>query len=121
MGRSSQSWPANCWVSRIDGQSISLDQEQYPMRSDSLTLFAHTGLTSHSAPAAALSAPMSTCYEVRFRSLFHAGRGVTFPCDADGQVLLEGLSERARSAYHRARALVGSEYAVPEVQRCHGR
>lgn len=55
-------------------------------------------------------------YEIRFQSLFDAGRGVTFPCDAQGRVLWERLSDRARQAYERARALVGREYATPAVQ-----
>ncbi len=54
-------------------------------------------------------------YEVRFRSLFHAGRAVSFPCDAEGHVQLDGLSERARLAYLHARAMVGREYEAPAV------
>jgi hypothetical protein len=54
-------------------------------------------------------------YEVRFQSLFHSGRGVSFPCDAQGHVRLEALSERARSTYRRAQAMVGFEYATPAV------
>lgn len=54
-------------------------------------------------------------YKIRFQSLFDAGRAVTFPCDAQGRVLWERLSERARLAYERTRALVGREYASPAV------
>lgn len=54
-------------------------------------------------------------YEIRFQSLYDAGRAVTFPCDAQGSVLWERLSERARQAYERTRALVGREYASPAV------
>jgi hypothetical protein len=54
-------------------------------------------------------------YEIRFQSLFHSGRGVSFPCDAQGRVKLEALSDRARSTYQRARAMVGFEYATPAV------
>ncbi len=56
-----------------------------------------------------------TGYEIRFQSLFHAGRAVTFPCDAQGHVALDELSESARLAYLHARALVGREYAAPAV------
>jgi hypothetical protein len=56
-----------------------------------------------------------TNYELRFRSLFDAGRGYSFPCDAAGRVDLDKLSERARSNYLFARAVVGQELAVPEV------
>jgi hypothetical protein len=56
-------------------------------------------------------------YEVRFQSLFNSGRGVSFPCDAQGRVKLEALTERARQFYRRAQELVGREYATPAVVR----
>ena len=55
-------------------------------------------------------------YELRFQSLFHEGRALTFPCDAGGQVLLDALSDRARHNYLYARAVVGREYSAPAVQ-----
>ncbi|MGE4243160.1 hypothetical protein [Ramlibacter sp.] len=55
-------------------------------------------------------------YQLRFRSLFDAGRGYAFPCDAGGQVDLDHLSERARNNYFFARAMVGRELAVPAVE-----
>jgi len=55
-------------------------------------------------------------YEIRFQSLYDAGRGVSFPCDAQGRVLIDRLNDRARQAYQRARDLVGREYATPAVQ-----
>jgi hypothetical protein len=58
----------------------------------------------------------SAGFEIRFESLFDAGRALTFPCDADGQVDFEGLSERARLNYERAQALVGREFATPDVR-----
>jgi hypothetical protein len=57
-------------------------------------------------------------YEMRFRSLFDEGRGLCFPCDAQGQVPLDTLSERARNNYLYARAVVGREYFLPEVHVC---
>lgn len=54
-------------------------------------------------------------YELRFQSLFHEGRALTFPCDAAGRVQMDALSERARENYLYARAVVGREYAVPAV------
>ena len=57
-------------------------------------------------------------YLLRFESLFHAGRGLCFPCDERGQVTLDQLSEQARENYLFARAVVGHEYATPVVQRC---
>ncbi|PIM51681.1 hypothetical protein CS062_18485 [Roseateles chitinivorans] len=57
-------------------------------------------------------------YLLRFESLFHAGRGLCFPCDERGEVTLDQLSEQARENYLFARAVVGHEYATPVVQRC---
>lgn len=56
-------------------------------------------------------------YELRFESLFQAGRALAFPCDAQGGVRLDALSERARQNYLFARAVVGREYATPIVLR----
>jgi hypothetical protein len=55
-------------------------------------------------------------YEIRFRSLFQEGRGLSFPCDSEGHVPLDDLSDAARNNYLYARALVGREYATPAVQ-----
>jgi hypothetical protein len=55
-------------------------------------------------------------FELRFASLLHPGRGVAVPCDAGGKVDLDALSERLRSAYFGARAMVGREYACPVVK-----
>lgn len=55
-------------------------------------------------------------YELRFRSLFQEGRGLSFPCDERGCVELDALSERALQNYLYARAVVGREYAAPAVQ-----
>lgn len=54
-------------------------------------------------------------YELRFDSLFNPGRALSFPCDAQGCVELDGLGERARSNYLFARAVVGREFATPQV------
>lgn len=54
-------------------------------------------------------------WELRFESLFVEGRGVSFPCNAAGQVDLSALSERARANYLRAQAVVGREYRTPAV------
>lgn len=55
-------------------------------------------------------------YEIRFQSLFHEGRALTFPCDAEGHVPMDALSETARNNYLYARAVVGREYATPAVR-----
>lgn len=68
----------------------------------------------------AIGAPCAqAAFELRFASLFHPGRGVAVPCDAAGQVDLDALPERLRSAYFGARAMVGREYAYPVVQPTH--
>lgn len=58
----------------------------------------------------------TACYEITFRSLGRDGRGLAFPCDARGQVNLDGLTDFARNNYLYARALVGREFAAPSVQ-----
>lgn len=54
-------------------------------------------------------------FQLRFQSLFNAGRGYVFPCDAQGHVDLDALSESARTNYLYARAMVGRELATPAV------
>ena len=58
----------------------------------------------------------ATPFQLRFRSLFDAGRGYAFPCDCSGQVDLDRLSDRARNNYLYARAMVGRELAHPAVE-----
>lgn len=54
-------------------------------------------------------------FQLRFESLFQQGRALAFPCDGQGHVTMDGLSERARSNYLYARAVVGREFATPMV------
>ncbi|MFZ5549591.1 MAG: hypothetical protein ACOZJX_12915 [Pseudomonadota bacterium] len=56
-------------------------------------------------------------FALRFQSLFNQGRAMVFPCNAQGQVDLDALSDRARENYLYARAVVGFEYAAPAVTR----
>ena len=60
--------------------------------------------------------PAPPGYEIRFQSLFDAGRALSFPCDAQGRVQMDDLSERARNNYLYARAVIGREFAAPAVQ-----
>lgn len=60
----------------------------------------------------------AAAYELRFQSLFHEGRGLAFPCDADGFVDLDRLSERARCNYFFARSVVGRDFTTPAVLAC---
>jgi hypothetical protein len=55
-------------------------------------------------------------FEVRFNDLFHNGRWLSFPCDQRGLVDIDALSQRARTNYLFARAMVGREYAAPSVR-----
>ena len=57
----------------------------------------------------------SSQFQLRFQSLFDPGRGYAFPCDAQGQVNLDSLSEQARNNYLYARAMIGREVANPAV------
>ncbi|RST48887.1 hypothetical protein [Variovorax sp. MHTC-1] len=68
-----------------------------------------TTLSIHSAPA----------FLLRFRSLFHEGRGYAFRCNAAGLVAIDDLGERARNNYFFARAMVGRDYAPAEITPAH--
>ena len=54
-------------------------------------------------------------YELRFRPLFDAVRGCSFPCDASGHVDIDSLSDRSRMNYFFARTVIGREFAIPAV------
>jgi len=62
-----------------------------------------------------LNTPREARYELRFQSLFHEGRGYSFPCDAAGRVDIDALAEKARLNYLYARTVVGREVATPLV------
>jgi hypothetical protein len=55
-------------------------------------------------------------FELRFCSLFNEGRALSFPCDAQGHVDIDSLSERARTNYLYARTVIGREFAMPAVR-----
>src|SRR5262245_28358442 len=67
----------------------------------------------------ASSMPLQPQFEIRFRSLLQRGLELIFPCDRDGRVDLDVLSDRAKINYLFARAMVGREYSRPAVCR-HG-
>lgn len=56
-------------------------------------------------------------FQLRYQSLFNNGRAYAFPCDSQGRVDLDRLSDRARITYLYARAMVGREVGAPEVER----
>ena len=59
---------------------------------------------------------MNAHYEIRFQSLFNEGLALCFPCDEEGHVAMDALSDRARENYLYARAVIGREYAYPTVR-----
>jgi len=67
--------------------------------------------------ATSASASPQIRYELRFTGLFDRGRGYAFPCDAQGRVDIDALSERERANYLFARAVVGTELSAPVVAR----
>jgi len=56
-------------------------------------------------------------FQLCFQSLYRSGRGYSFPCNPQGLVDLNQLSERMRANYLFARAMVGRELAVPAVEQ----
>ena len=59
---------------------------------------------------------VSSRFELRFRSLYANHRALSFPCDAQGHVDLDSLSERTYANYLYARAMMGRDFAWPDVQ-----
>ena len=59
--------------------------------------------------------PEPARYELRFQSLFDAGRAYAFPCDVAGHVDMDALSDTARENYLYVRAVVGREFSIPAV------
>ena len=59
-------------------------------------------------------------FEVRFMSLLRHGSGFAFPCDGQGHVDLDALSDRARNNYLYARAMVGRDIDLPCVSELPG-
>ena len=55
-------------------------------------------------------------YELRFQSLFHSGRALAFPCDPQGEVHWDTMTEGARASFLRAQGSVGREWASPAIQ-----
>ena len=56
----------------------------------------------------------SSAFQLCFRSL-RSGSDFAFPCDAEGHVDLDTMSERTRNNYFYARSTVGRDYAAPNV------
>lgn len=54
-------------------------------------------------------------FELSYRGLFDPGHSSTFPCDPQGCVALNRLSDRAHVNYQLARTKVGFDLAAPVV------
>lgn len=54
-------------------------------------------------------------YELRFQSLSNEADALAFPCDREGHVFLDELSEPAKREYLYARVVIGHEFALPAV------
>jgi hypothetical protein len=64
----------------------------------------------------AMSIPIKSLrYELRFGSLFNAGRAFVFPCDAAGRADCAGLTEAARRSYRLVCASVRREVSLAEA------
>lgn len=54
-------------------------------------------------------------FEVWYESFASDGRALSFPCDAEGRVDIDALSERCRNNYFLVRAMLGRDYASPRI------
>jgi hypothetical protein len=59
-------------------------------------------------------------FELRFDPLIDDQAPLTFPCDAQGQVDLDELGERARCDYLFAHTLIGRHFTLPVIRACVG-
>lgn len=55
-------------------------------------------------------------YQLCYSALDERSGALAFPCDVDGHVDLDALSEAARNDYFYARAVVGGQFTRPCVQ-----
>jgi len=56
-------------------------------------------------------------FELQFKAVDKSERDLTFPCDENGRVELDGLTERGRLEYLFARAMVRRHYTVEVCRR----
>ena len=57
-------------------------------------------------------------FELRFDPLIAAQAPLSFPCDADGRVDLDGLCDRLRCDYLFAHTLIGRHFTMPVIRAC---
>ena len=74
------------------------------------------GASDGTTDAAASPSAAVPRYELCFRSLLEGDSDVSFPCDAQGRVDIDALSEQARCDYLYARAVMGRVFERPRVR-----
>ena len=74
------------------------------------------GDASDAAGAEPMPTAGATRYELCFQSLLAGDPDVSFPCDAQGRVDIDALSEQARCDYLYARAVMGRLFDRPCVR-----
>jgi len=57
-------------------------------------------------------------FELRFDPLTDAQAPLSFPCDAQGCVDLDGLCDSKRCDYLFAHTLIGRNFTVPVIRAC---
>jgi hypothetical protein len=57
-------------------------------------------------------------FELRFEPLVDAQAPLSFPCDEQGRVDLDGLCDRSRREYLFAHTLIGRHFTPPVVRAC---
>ena len=62
---------------------------------------------------------MTATYQIRFQPLLAQCQTVAFPCDAQGNVDMDELSEACRRDYLFARVMIRRQRARPEVVPSH--
>lgn len=55
-------------------------------------------------------------YELHFQSMLQRSRDWTFPCDSEGHVDMNAMTERDRINYLFARALMGIDLDLPRIR-----
>lgn len=92
---------------------------EYPVRSKSYRnrRDRQTNLGTTEMLTLVRESPVPDTYELLFATLEGDTRGIAFPCDVQGHVDLDALSDSSRNTYFYARAVVGRVFARPAVQR----
>jgi hypothetical protein len=57
-------------------------------------------------------------FELRFDPLIDEQAPLTFPCDSNGRVDLDGMCDRTRCDYLFAHTLIGRHFTQPVIRAC---